>query len=383
MKCVLASLANGSLCLFYRKSITGPVGPKRGSAVTPTNAATIVHHEEKFRSEADEWATPLVLQVSEDTRAAKCMVFVGDNRMWCGCGNSMTVVDTVELNIIKTFTVFVRRNSFVYELQSNGKLVWGIGRQLSFVMEWDAKTYQLLHVFDCQQLDPTGNFIHVDPSKIDAIDAGNQPNEVAGNEDSPTQSPVTTKKLDISNEPSNASRFCPFSRENTIKSLANTKNSEMRLRTKVITSKYRKDSPSLRPRLTSRTKALRKFAGSTRATSLVLVKDTLWIGRGMGDIIIIDIGTGQDHGRVLARLCDENSEKYGNRSGNKLVVVDNKYVVSSQWLEPSDMQKGSADSGVSSHQQITVWEAWDKAAIEAFHESNQKMLDLETPDNVN
>lgn len=383
MKCVLASLANGSLCLFYRKSITGPVGSKRGSAVAPANAASIVYHEEKFHAEADEWATPLVLQVSEDTRAAKCMVFVGDNQMWCGCGNSMTVVDTVELNIITTFTVFVRRNSFVYELQSNGKLVWGIGRQLSFVMEWDAKTYQLLNVFDCQQLDPTGSCIHVDPSKIDAIDAGNQPNEVPDTDDSPSQSPITGKKLDISNEPSNANRFSPFSRENTIRSLANTRNSEMRLRTKVITSKYKKDSPSMRSRLTSRTKALRKFSGSTRATSLVLVKDTLWIGRGMGDIIIIDIGTGQDHGRVLARLCDENSEKYGNRSGNKLVVVDNKYVVSSQWLEPSDIQKGSSDSGVSSHQQITVWEAWDKTAIEAFHESNQKLLDLETPDTVN
>lgn len=377
---MLASLANGSLCLFYRKSITGPVGLKRGSAVTPTNAATIVYHEEDFRSEADDWATPLVLQVSEDTRAAKCMVFVGDNRMWCGCGNSMTIVDTIELNIITTFTVFVRRNSFVYELQSNGELVWGIGRQLSFVMEWDAHSYQLLNVFDCQQLDPTGSCIHVDPSKIDAIDAGNQPSDMVGIDDSPTQSPMTPKKLDISNEPSNASRFSPFSRENTIKSLANTRNSEMRLRTKVITSKYKnsRDSPAMRPRLTSRTKALRKFTGSTRATSLVLVKDTLWIGRGMGDIIIIDIGKGQDHGRVLARLCDENSEKYGNRSGNKLVVVDNKYVVSSQWLELSDVQK--SESGVSSHQQITVWEAWDKSSIEAFHESNQKMLDLETPD---
>ena len=377
---MLASLANGSLCLFYRKSITGPVGSRRGSAVAPTNAASIVHHEERFRAEADEWAAPLVLQVSEDTRAAKCMVFVGDNRMWCGCGNSMTVVDTVELNIITNFTVFVRRNSFVYELQSNGKLVWGIGRQLSFVMEWDAETYQLLNVFDCQQLDPTGTCIHVDPSKIDAIDAGTQPYETTGTDDSPSQSPVATKKLDISNEPSNASRFSPFSRENTIKSLANTRNNDMRLRTKVITSKYKRDTPAMRTRLNSRTKALRKFAGSTRATSLVLVKDTLWIGRGMGDIIIIDIGTGQDHGRVLARLCDENSEKYGNRSGNKLVVVNNKYVVSSQWLEPSDMQKGTSDSGVSSHQQITVWEAWDKVAIETFHENNQKLLDLEMPD---
>lgn len=377
---MLASLANGNLCLFYRKSITGPVGPKRGSAAAHT--ASIVYHEEKFRSEADEWASPLVLQVSEDTRAAKCMVFVGDNRMWCGCGNSMTIVDTVELNIIKTFTVFVRRNSFVYELQSNGKLVWGIGRQLSFVMEWDAETYQLLNVFDCQQLDPTGSCIHVDPSKVDAIDAGNQPAETGSDDTSPTQSPVAAKKLDISNEPSNASRFSPFSRENTIRSLANTKNSEMRLRAKVITSMY-KNSPKMRPRLNSRTKALRKFAGSTRATSLVLVKDTLWIGRGMGDIIIIDIGAGQDHGRVLARLCDENSEKYGNRSGNKLVVVDDKYVVSSQWLEPNDIQKGAPDSGVSSHQQITVWEAWDKAAVDAFHENNQKMLDLETPDTVN
>lgn len=378
---MFASLANGSLCLFYRKSITGPIGLKRGNAAASPNAAAINYHEERFHIEADDWASPLVLQVSEDTRAAKCMVFVGDNRMWCGCGNSMTVIDTVELSIITTFTVFVRRNSFVYELQSNGKLVWGIGRQLSFVMEWDAQTYQLLHVFDCQQLDPTGGCIHVDPSKIDAIDAGNQPTDVVGTEESPTNSPETTKKLDISNEPNNASRFSPFSRENTIKSLANTRSNEMRLRTKVITSKYRGDSPATRPRLTSRTKALGKFSGSTRATSLVLVKDTLWIGRGMGDIIIIDIGTGQDHGKVLARLCDENSEKYGNRSGNKLVVVDNKCVVSSQWLEPSDMHRDRpSDSGVSSHQQITVWEAWDKSAIEAFHESNQKLLDLETPD---
>lgn len=383
VKCVFASLANGNLCLFYRKSITGPVGNKRGDAVAPTNAASIVCHEKEFQSEAEDWANPLVLQVSEDTRAAKCMVFVGKNRMWCGCGNSITVVNTDNLQIVTTFPVFVRRNSFVYELQSNGKLVWGIGRQLSFVMEWDAETYQLLNVFDCQQLDPTDKFIRVDPSTIDAIDSGGGGTQAAetANDHSPTSSPTPEKKLDISNEPSSASRFSPFSRENTIKSLADTKTRDgdnMRVRAKVVTSKYVKSSPMLRLRATSRTKALKKFMGSTRATSLVLVRDTLWVGRGMGDIIIIDIGQGDDHGKVIARLCDENSEKFGNRSGNKLVVVGDQCVVSSQWLEPGDMHK--CDSGISPHQQITVWEAWDKLKIGEFHESNHRMLDLELPD---
>ena len=83
---VFASLANGTLCIFSRKSISsfepGPIGDANCIA----EACTVKCSDEQFRAEAEDWANPLIMRLGEGKRAAKCMTFVGKDQLWCGCG---------------------------------------------------------------------------------------------------------------------------------------------------------------------------------------------------------------------------------------------------------------------------------------------------------
>ena len=164
---MFASLANGTLCVFFRKSISSSEPGPIGDANCIAEACTIKCSDEQFRTEAEDWANPLIMRLGEGQRAAKCMTFVGENQLWCGCGNTITVVDSVEMKVLHHIPVFVRKMALVNELVSTGERVWGVGRQLSCVMEWDAKTFQLLHIFNANNIDPTC-LLYTSPSPRDA-----------------------------------------------------------------------------------------------------------------------------------------------------------------------------------------------------------------------
>ena len=61
---------------------------------------TIKCSDEQFRAEAENWANPLIMRLGEGQQAAKCMTFVGQDQLWCGCGNTIIVVDSNELNVL-------------------------------------------------------------------------------------------------------------------------------------------------------------------------------------------------------------------------------------------------------------------------------------------
>ena len=50
----------------------------------------------------------------------------------------VVVVDIVNMMVVHQIPVFVKKSN---ELVSNGIKVWGVGRQLSCVMEWEVETY--------------------------------------------------------------------------------------------------------------------------------------------------------------------------------------------------------------------------------------------------
>ena len=412
---MFASLANGTLCVFSRKSTsTDPTATTVpiGDAKLIPEACVIKCEEERYMQEAEDWANPLILKLDERSKSAKCMVFVGRDKLWCGCGNTITVVDIVNMMVIHHILVFVRKMALVNELVSNGVKVWGVGRQLSCVMEWDAESYTLLHVFNCSEIDQTGTNACSDPSKIeDLIDPnrGKQPT-TSGTEQQPEvkQDESREDSFDVRNDPTPTSSHAPFSTTRTRQTLRIVKN---RPRRAAMTSQQVSNSPSSAVRsqlLTARNRVLRKQQGSTRTTSLVVVDNTLWVGRGMGDVIVIDITEEKEsHGMVLARLTMEDSEKYGNRSHHKLQYVAGEYVVSSQWLEPIDMRRGSAvppvaqgagggeeggtvglseqlaDAPLITHQGITIWDAWNQDGIKQYRERRDAILALEMePDTV-
>ncbi len=387
VKRVFASLANGTLCMFSRKSISdSEVEP--GDAELIAAACTIKCDDEHFQQEAEDWAEPLILRLGESGKAAKCMTFVAGKQLWCGCGNTITVIDSKKLKVLKQIPVFVRRMALVNELVSNGDRVWGVGRQLSCVMEWDVETFSLLHIFNCNTIDPTDEIIISDPKQVEELfdpDGGpTKSGTIVGDQTAGNKGDAAKDGFNVQNDPVKMqTSSTPFSQRTTRKTLRDIR---PRARVKNIV-----DRPStMRQRIhTTRDIVLRKHLGSTRTTSLVIVASTLWVGRGMGDILVISISGNEDHGKVLARLSTEQCEKYGNRSYNKLVSVAGEYVVSSQWLEPVNIRKttggappapGAKQSDMKAHQAITIWKAWDCQDITDFMSRRSAILMTEQED---
>ncbi len=385
-KRVFASLANGTLCVFARKSIQLKQ-ESIGDATFDPEGCTISCDEQQFLSEAKDWADPLILLLGKSRKAAKCMVFVGQSHLWCGCGNTITVVDIVNMRVLKSIPVFVKRMALVNELVCDGDKVWGVGRQLSCVMEWDAKNFDLLHVFNCNIIDPTNDIIISDPKLIeDLYDSETRP--AAASVSDPTGEGVQSPSgFTVENNPKGAAPFSQSSTRRTLRGLHGRK--------RAVNIKDNIGSA----RVTSTRDLVRhRHKGSTRTTSLLIMGRTLWVARGMGDILIIDIGGKESHGRVLLRLAMEDSEKFGNKSYHKLVCVAGEYVVSSQWLEPVDIGTRSAtigggtpstpdmpragasrqhaadDSEGKAHQAITIWSAWNHENISRFMERRSTQL---------
>ena len=387
VKRVFASLANGTLCVFSRKSISEVEVTPSGDAELIAAACTIKCDDDQFQQEAEDWAEPLILRLGESGKAAKCMTFVGGKQLWCGCGNTITVIDSRQLKVLKHIPVFVRRMALVNELVSNGERVWGVGRQLSCVMEWDVETFSLVHVFNCNTIDPTDDNIISDPKLVEELfDPENIPKSgtVVGDPSASTKD-FSKDGFNVQNDPMKfQTSSTPFSQRTTRKTLRDIR---PRARVKNIVDR----PPTMRKRIaTTRDIVLRKHLGSTRTTSLVIVAATLWVGRGMGDVLVIDVSGKEEHGKVLARLSTEQCEKYGNRSYNKLVSVAGEYVVSSQWLEPVNIRKstgpgtgtspGHGSKDQKAHQAITIWKAWNHQSITNFMTRRSAMLMMDHED---
>lgn len=377
--------------MFSRKSISSEEHAPSSNA--HSEACTIKCDEDQFQQEAEDWARPLILRLGESGKAAKCMTFVGGTQLWCGCGNTITVIDSTDFQVLRQIPVFVKRVALVNELVSDGVRVWGVGRQLSCVMEWDVKTFTLLHVFNCHTIDPTDEIIISDPKLVeDLFDPDIRAKSGTVSEGVAPSTPTKGEGgFNVENDPVKVqSTGTPFSQRTTRTTLRGIP-PRRRL------NNIKESQGSLRKRIkTSRDLVLRRHQGSTRTTSLVIIDQTLWVGRGMGDVLVVDITGKENHGKVLARLSTELSEKYGNRSYNKLVSVAGEYVVSSQWLEPVDIRKGTTptqaaggtipriprDCQPTAHQAITIWKAWSHKKIADFMAHRSAMLMMEDEETV-
>ena len=417
MKRVFASLANGTVCIFSRKSISTSPPTDIGHAHLTPEACVLKCEAREYKSEAEDWDQPLVLTLSDSSPAnsIKCMTFVGKDSLWCGCGNSISVIDLVNMEVVKSAQIFARR-TLINELVSNGKKVWAIGRQLSSVMELDVETCEVKRVFDCSRVDPTGSNLSADPSIVEELAL---PSKTMSEDDvSPSASPQTVEQeeqipdsstsshssggavsqhqgFEISNEPKNPSKTpnAIYNQRLTRKTFTSIK----KPRTRAYNISHTEGRSIFAPRpefdalKRAQIRSLLRQQGATRVTSLLIVEDTLWIARGMGDVLIVNISRdANQHGMALSRLATEDSNKYGNRSNHKLCLVGKDYVVSSQWLEPLDMTRprGFTDVGlggsfateyeVTAHQQITVWEAWNYDRIMLYLKKVSEMLDMDT-----
>ena len=116
---------------------------------------------------------------------------------------------------------------------------------------------------------------------------------------------------------------------------------------------------------------LKILGGSiNRVTSLLIVNGTLWVGRGVGDVLTVNVNsTGNDvsHGHVFAQLVADNLLGYENGQVDELVNSGSNKVVCLRRLEPT---RGSLNNEerCTERYQLVVWEAWGDSEFKRFQD---------------
>lgn len=114
---------------------------------------------------------------------------------------------------------------------------------------------------------------------------------------------------------------------------------------------------------------LRILAGSiNRVTSLLLVNGTLWIGRGTGDVLTMNVNSANNDaplGHVFAQLESDNLLGYENGQVDEIVNSGTNKVVCLRRLEPARGSTGNEDRFMERYQ-LVVWEAWGDTEFRRF-----------------
>ena len=114
---------------------------------------------------------------------------------------------------------------------------------------------------------------------------------------------------------------------------------------------------------------LRILAGSiNRVTALLLVNGTLWVGRGVGDILTVNVNSannGLPPGHVFAQLESDNLLGYQNGQVDEIVTSGTSKIVCLRRLE---LDRGSTmnEDQFTERYQLTVWEAWGETEFRRF-----------------
>ena len=114
---------------------------------------------------------------------------------------------------------------------------------------------------------------------------------------------------------------------------------------------------------------LRILAGSmNRVTSLLLVNGSLWIGRGVGDVLTVNVNSANNDlplGYVFAQLESDNLLGYENGQVDEIVNSGTNKVVCLRRLEPT-RQNAADEDRFTERYQIIVWEAWGDSEFRKF-----------------
>jgi len=292
-KRVFASLANGTVVVFQH---------------TPCNSASYANiasngNEDKdmaVEMEKSEWREAAVINLANGTKPAKSMVFTKNGKeLWTASGNSIAIIDAQNLQLIQQIRVFSLARQMVTQLVTDGNRVWSIDRKSSIVYQWDVETRTKQFKFDCDlacnvkgmilaqavsdslfeessDSPPISRKIEHKPVAIAEKDGS----EMAVKEEDPPAKPGTPSI--------NLLKISPLLIKATRKA---------HLQPSVLfTPKKRKLGKIIR-KIHAENESLsqvRPRAGAYSNTSLhigpiLMVDDTLWIGRGEGDILVINV----------------------------------------------------------------------------------------------
>jgi leucine-rich repeat kinase 1 len=344
---VIAALADGQLYTFARLMSWEELHIK-----TKT-------HSEDLK---DSWQHEKSLVIKSDTPINSMVIVKDQTELWCTSNNYLFIVQLSDFQIVHSFQLFASSKSYITWLAADKQNVYGIDKRAPFVLQWNIESRQLSWILDCsRKLLEVGKSVSVAPYENVYVDIMNRASQVlssavaAKGKGSLSQRRSQSVAVDHDRKPTNwavgmkgskGSDFSPYS----------TVSGNLQRPTYSVHQGYRHPLTNVVLQTVATASRLPQ-----RITSLLIVQDTLWVARGMGDIIILrrDL-TESGHCRVVGQLRPkESADHYGNSSDQKLALVDNERVLASQYLEPRYLQTGRKQ-----RQLLAVYGAWGSAEFD-------------------
>lgn len=266
-----------------------------------------------------------IINLANGGKPAKSMVLTMNGKeLWTASGNSIAIIDVQNLQLIDQIRVFSLARRMVSQLISDGERVWTIDRKSSIVYQWDVKTRKKQFMFDCglkchakgmvlAQAVSDRLFEEVTDSPL-LLRKNKSPPDIIPEEEKPETTPENAAYPPARTENSsvNLLKISPLLVKATRK---------LHLQPSILFSpKKRKLGKKMRHMHcdTESFSQLRPRAGAFSDTSvhlgpILLVGDTLWVGRDVGDILIINI-------REPLSNTVVTSVRYNNKNKNEPVI---------------------------------------------------------------
>ena len=298
------------------------------------------------------------------------MLLIPDRtELWVSCGNTLRILCTQDLLLDPTvITVAPSDNQLVQGLVCKGDQVWCYIQDSFQVIQYNARTWIWVDSMQCGHMTQSkGECLSSPVTAEHPLQQRKVGFEDNGSNSKPEEQEEGLQDVNSTSVDVEAEEGGLTFHDDHFKKPSSVKNFQKRERASMPAGvRSRNQSGGLRRR--SRpfsdssipSSSVRMFA---KVTSLLVVKETLWIGRDTGDIIITNIDKDSPYdysfGEVIAVLSVQSFLNWSQGPISQLLPVGSNRVVARRDISGPDRQL--------THQ-LLVWENWGCKEVREFEE---------------
>ena len=309
-----------------------------------------------------------------------CMQLVPDerNELWVGCGNTIRIIDISEMKLEEE-VIKVDQVNDVQGFSYQGESIWCFVKGSPIVVQYDAKSRKRVDSFDCgnvvmskgevlsmhdsvaldgvmeeEEEDSTtgdekkdcssatmGHLSEQDNNNLDGCGNSKSSNSMGRLDENAVLEQLNQQDPSVTSTPINQSSTLPSHAR--VRSLSDTFKHELEAtRHSMYTAP---NLPTIQPR-----------AATAKIHSIEVVEDTLWVGRDLGDVVVISIGDNHGYrcGQVVAILS--MSGMLASPVNHLMRVGEDRVVI---------CQEIVGESGLFKHH-VLVWRKWGTEEFNRF-----------------
>ena len=315
------------------------------------------------------WKQRKSLLLNVEYMPCNCMLMMEHRQeLLIGCGNTVRVLSLTDLLLDPEEFVVAPVNQDVQGMAHYGDMVWCFVRDSCYIAQYDIAKRQLVDRFHC-----SGIF----KKKGQCLS-----NSISPSDRDDSASPIPIPALPTSPSTNTVCENGPFRRQQVSTTSSRPKSVEASImRKRFAIDRTRSQSTGSRDSLK---------AQYVNVTSLLTVKDTLWIGRTNGDILVIGVNSEcatYKFGEVLHVLCPDEMLEIPNGPVSKLFRVGSDTVVACRDVAsanaPMTIQERPMEQTASNNTttakilvynlkpspykyQFLVWESWGSEELRQF-----------------